>query len=170
MTLELNTPSGPGPGAPAGPGPDQSPAPGPGQTPDPAPIPQGPLIQRGSFLWKAFLILVLFLIQYVAFKLQGADLTRLISGQSVSINQTTAVNIIASLQGATTVQCYIKGSSTAQIFTLTLTDGSTIEVPSGATFTFRSAVPLNATDIVYTAKTATSSAVLQVVSIREIKE
>lgn len=110
------------------------------------------------------------LILLLAFLAQGAlDLTRYVSARSVSITNTVATPIYCPLEGATVVQVYIKGSSTAQIYTLTLADTTTVEVPSGNTFTLRVSQGMNATNVIFSAQTATSAAVLQVVGFKEMK-
>lgn len=100
----------------------------------------------------------------------AVDLRNIINAQALTVSNTTNTPVRAQLQGATSVQMYIRPSSTAQIFTVTLADTTTIEVPSGASYTLRSATPFSSSDQICTIQTATSSAVLQVISTREIKE
>ena len=99
----------------------------------------------------------------------GADVAKLVSARSVSISVSGVTPIYCPLEGATAVQVYIKPSSTAQIFTLTFPNGTTAEIPSGNSFTLRVGVPMSTRDILFSAQTASSSAVLQVVGFKETK-
>jgi hypothetical protein len=117
--------------------------------------------------YTAILLLLLFVAAAAA---KATDTRLFVSAQALAINTAPAVPIIAQLNNTTTVQMYIRGSSTAQIFTVTLVDGTTIEVPSGATLTLKFASNLLAADRIGTVVSATGACVLQVISIREVKE
>lgn len=99
----------------------------------------------------------------------AADLRTLVSARAVTVNNTAQTSVYSPLEGATTVQLYIRASSTLQNFTLTFADGTTAEVPSGNSFTFRFGTSLKATDRLCTVQTAIGSAVLQVVGFRETR-
>jgi len=101
--------------------------------------------------------------------LVAADLRQLVSARAVAVSNSTNTPIYSPLEGATTVQVYIRPSSTAQIFTVTLPDGTTAEVPSGNSFTFRFGTTLKATDQLGTVQTATGAAVLQVIGFKETR-
>lgn len=105
----------------------------------------------------------------LCFSALGVDFSKLISARTVAVINTSTTNIQCPLEGATVIQVYIRPSSTAQVFTVTLTDTSTIEVPSGATFTLRSATSLKVNEVCFSVQTATGSANLQVVGIKESK-
>jgi hypothetical protein len=99
----------------------------------------------------------------------GLDLTQYVSARAIAITNTITTPIYCPLKDATTVQVYIRPSSTAQIFTLTFPDNTTVEVPSGNNFTLRISAGMKVTDVIFSAQTATSGAVLQVVGFKEQK-
>lgn len=109
------------------------------------------------------------LLALLALSALAADLRTLVSARAISITNTGATPIFSPLEGATAVQVYIRPSSSAQVFTLTLVDGTTVEVPSGNTFTLRVGASLRLSDRLFNAQTATSTAVLQVVGFREVR-
>lgn len=111
---------------------------------------------------------VLFFSLFVVYAF-AADLRTLVSARAVSVNNTTQTPIFSPLEGATTVQVYIRPSSTAQVFTITFPNGTAAEVPSGNSFTFRFGTTLRAIDQLGTVQTATGAAVLQVVGFRETR-
>ncbi len=92
---------------------------------------------------------------------------RTVSAQVVNVVNTSALAVYNNLDDATTWQCYIRSSSTPQVFTLTLPDSTTIEVPSGQTFTLRSKKKIPVGAEVFRAQSATSAAVLQVIFFQE---
>lgn len=99
----------------------------------------------------------------------ATDLTRLYSARAITVTNTGLTSVYCPLHGATVVQVYIRPSSSAQIFTLTLPDGTSVEVPSGNTFTVRVAAGLLITDKLFDVQTATGTAVLQVVGFKELR-
>lgn len=102
---------------------------------------------------------------------EATDVKPWMSAQAVTVNNSTATTITTGgLANTTTVQMFIRGSSTAQIFTLTLPDATTIEVPSGGTLTLRVGTNLAGGSTIGTVLTGTGSAVLQVISLREFKQ
>lgn len=111
----------------------------------------------------------LFLAILLAAHAAAVDVRTLISATALTVNNSTATTIRAGLQNTTTIQMYVKGSGTAQIYTLTLPDSTTIEVPSSGILTLRFATPLANGDIVGTILTATGSTAFQVISMREYK-
>lgn len=93
-----------------------------------------------------------------------------ISAAAIEVNSSTATTISCNLGNTTTVQMYIRPSSSAQVFTLALPNGTTVEVPSGGTLTLRSAQNLQAGDTIGTVITGTGAATLQVIFFRETKQ
>lgn len=102
--------------------------------------------------------------------LLGTDIKPFISAQAITCNNSTATTIFTFLNNTTTVQIFVRSTSTAQAFTLTLPDSTTIEVPSGATLTLRFGGNLSSGSTIGTIITATGSAVLQVITMREVKQ
>lgn len=100
----------------------------------------------------------------------ATNINQFASSISLSVNNSTATSINAAIANTTTIQMYIKASSTAQIFTFSFPSGQTIEVPSGATLTLRTAANFAAGDAIGSVITATGAAVLQVIFIREVKQ
>ena len=100
----------------------------------------------------------------------AVNINQFASAQAITVNNSTATAIAAGIANTTTVQMYIRPSSTAQIFTLTFPNGTAVEVPSGATLTLRLGTNLVAGDAIGTVLTATGSAVLQVIYFREVKQ
>lgn len=103
----------------------------------------------------------------LAVSLWAADVGQYYLGQSITVNNSTAVAINVGLQNATTVQLYISPASTAQTFTLTLPNGSSIPVPSGGQLTLPFNTRMNAGDRIGTVVTGTGSATLVVISGRD---
>jgi hypothetical protein len=99
----------------------------------------------------------------------GLDMTRYTSASSVAVNNSTMTQVRCPLEGATMIQVMIKPSSTAQILTIQNADTSTFEVASGASFNLRVSQGMAYNQVIFSAQTATSSAVLQVVAFKEAK-
>lgn len=102
--------------------------------------------------------------------LWATNVGQYVSGQFVSVNNSTATTLRNNLASATTVQLYLDPAGTAQIFTLTLPNGTTIKVPSGAVLTLRFATNLNSNDTLGTVITATGTISMQIVCLRETKQ
>jgi hypothetical protein len=115
-------------------------------------------------------LVIVALLLLLSVSVEATDTRLFVSAQALAINTTPAVPVNAGLNNTTTVQMYVRTSGTAQIFTLTLVDGTTIEVPSGAVLTLKFASNLLAADRIGTVVSATGACTLQVVSMREVKE
>lgn len=95
------------------------------------------------------------------------DLNQNHSAQTFNVTNSAATTITCPLDRANFVQIYIRESSTEQIFTLTLPNGTTVEIPSGATYEIGPLrLELAAGQTVGTVTTATGAAVLQLVAQR----
>ena len=98
---------------------------------------------------------------------QGLDLTRETGASTVSVINSSFTTIGCPLGRANFVQVFIKTSSTAQIFTVRNTNGSTVEVPSGSTYELG---PLRgelaAGQALFDVETADGAATLQVIAQR----
>lgn len=90
-----------------------------------------------------------------------------IAATTFNVNQSSDTAITCPLGGARMVQVYIRPTSTQQAFTITLPSGGTIEIASGQAFCYRFAEPVDTSEPLGTVRTATGSAVLQVVAMRE---
>lgn len=97
------------------------------------------------------------------------DLNRYASSTIVNVNNTNNAPVLCPLEGARMVQVYIRASSTAQAYNVTLNDGSIVEVPSGGYFTLQITDGINASQQVFRVQTSTSSAVLQVLAFRNTR-
>ena len=93
----------------------------------------------------------------------------LMNASTVNVTNGSYTAVTTPLDGATTIQVYIRPSSTAQAFTVKLPNDTTIEVPSGNSFTvsFKAPTGIGTSDTLFSVQTGTGSAVLQVVAWRD---
>ncbi len=105
----------------------------------------------------------------LAGSLFGLDVTKYMSATIVTVNNSTTTQIRCPLEGAQMIQVYIRPTSTAQAYTITLNDGSTVEVASGGYFTMQVPDKLTVNQSLFLVKTASGSAALQVLAIRNVR-
>lgn len=101
---------------------------------------------------------------------QAVDVKQYVTSHTYAVANNTNTTIRANLNNTTAIQLYIDPGSTAQIFTLTLGDGSTISVPTEQTLNLNFAANLLATDVIGTVQTGTGSANLKQISVRAVKQ
>lgn len=106
----------------------------------------------------------------------AADLSTIVGAAAVNISTSDTAITCPSVNKATFVQIYIRPTSTAQVYTVTLLNAAgtadsakTIEIPSGGYFNFRVADSVTTTQTLFFVKTASSGAVLQVIAFKESK-
>ncbi len=100
----------------------------------------------------------------------ATNINEFASATAITVNNSTATNITTGLKNTTTIQMFIRSTSTAQAFTFSFPNGNAVEVPSGATLTLRIGGNLAAGDAIGSVITASSSAVMQLMFFREVKQ
>lgn len=100
--------------------------------------------------------------------LTPADLTKVVSARTISVTNGSQTDILCPLPGARMVQVFIPPSGTDQVYTITLEDTTTVEIPSGGIFTLRSKQKMKASDRVFQIQTATGTTDLQVIGMSEL--
>ena len=100
--------------------------------------------------------------------LAAADLTKVVSARTISVTNGSQTGILCPLDGARMVQVFIPPSGTEQVYTVTLEDTTTVEIPSGGIFTLRSKQKIKASDRVFQIQTATGTTDIQVIGMSEL--